>query len=205
MRWVPWHDDRDATSYWRVAAEPTREPVSIAEARQHCRIDHTDEDDYIAGLIVAARSWCEDYCRRSFMTRTIEMKRPRFRSPMDLPRGPVQSVSSVQYQDSDDATQTLSADVYELAADPVMARVVLRSSQSWPTTADVEHPVTITYVSGYGDLSADVPATIRQAIKMMVGQLYEYREPIVTGTSIAHVPMAVESLLAPYRVLGGYA
>lgn len=205
MRWIPWHDGRDIPSFWRESVAPTIEPVSVAEMRMHCRIDHTDEDEYLAALIVAARMWCEDYCRRSFITRTIELKRPKFDESMDLPRGPVQSVTSVQYQDQDGATQTLSTDTWQYVGDPVMARVVVRSGKAWPVTNVEEHPVAITYVTGYGDASADVPMTIRQAIKMMVAQLYEYREPIVTGTSIAHVPMAVESLLSPYRVLGGYS
>jgi hypothetical protein len=38
---------------------------------------------------------------------------------------------------------------------------------------------------------------------MTAANLFEFREPIVVGTIITKVPFAVESLLGPYRVLGG--
>lgn len=204
MSWVQWRDRAVGPSNWRVSVAPVIEPVTVGELRQHCRIDHTDEDELLVSYLIASRSWCEEYCRRSFITQTIQLRRPRFSSPMDLPRGPVQSVTSVKYQDQDDVQQTLSTDVYEFVDDPVMARVGIRWNQNWPITALVELPVLITYVAGYGSTAASVPVPIRQAIKMMAAQMYEFREPLVAGTTVATVPMAVEALLGPYRVLGSY-
>jgi len=42
---------------------PDDEPISVDDARDHLRIDHTDEDGYLTALIVAARSHVENYCQ----------------------------------------------------------------------------------------------------------------------------------------------
>ncbi len=46
-----------------------------------------------------------------------------------------------------------------------------------------------------------VPTPIRQAMLLMVGHLYENREASTVGPAITELPMGVEALLAPYRVL----
>ena len=40
--------------------------VSVDEVKTHLRIQHDEEDDYIAGLIEQAQTAAEDYCRVSF-------------------------------------------------------------------------------------------------------------------------------------------
>ena len=46
-----------------VVAEPTTEPVSLAEVKLFLRLlpDDTSEDDFISGLIAAAREYCENF------------------------------------------------------------------------------------------------------------------------------------------------
>ena len=40
--------------------------VTIAEVKTHLRIQHDEEDEYIAGLIAQAQTAAEDYCRVEF-------------------------------------------------------------------------------------------------------------------------------------------
>lgn len=49
------------------ATQPIVEPVSLAAAKAHLRIDSSAEDDLIQGLISTARAWCEDYTDRTFV------------------------------------------------------------------------------------------------------------------------------------------
>lgn len=40
---------------------------------------------------------------------------------------------------------------------------------------------------------------IHQAILLMVGHLYNTREPVQIGTSVTKIPLTLEYLLAPYK------
>ena len=40
--------------------------VTVDEVKTHLRIQHNEEDEYIAGLIAQAQTAAEDYCRVSF-------------------------------------------------------------------------------------------------------------------------------------------
>lgn len=189
---------------WSVAVvtPPAEEPVTLAEARLHLRVDATGEDALITALIQAAREWCEQHTGRAFVTQTLRYRLaqfPRCRT-VELPRGPAQSITSVGYVDPALSVQTLDAAKYGLAADASPPRLELAPSLSWPDTYDAQDAVTITYVAGYGAASA-VPFPIKQAILVMVGELYSRREDAVAGMTIQAAQMGVERLLAPYRIM----
>jgi hypothetical protein len=57
-----------------VKSAPPAEPVTRAEAKLHLKVDATADDALIDGLIVAAREWTENYCRRSWVQRTLELR-----------------------------------------------------------------------------------------------------------------------------------
>lgn len=49
---------------------PTSEPVTLAEARDQCRITGSDSDALLARFLLDARQYAEGYTRRVFMTQT---------------------------------------------------------------------------------------------------------------------------------------
>ena len=62
----------------RVTTPPADEPVSLADARAHLRVDGTDEDALIGGLIVAAREYAEGFTGRRFVTTDMELTLEQF-------------------------------------------------------------------------------------------------------------------------------
>ena len=46
------------------------EPVTLAEAKQHCRIEYDDDDNLVGVLITAARRYCETRLRSALITQT---------------------------------------------------------------------------------------------------------------------------------------
>jgi len=173
------------------------EPVTRAEAKLHLRLDSYDEDDLVDRLITAARQQCEQLAGRAFIEQTWTMYRDGFwTGKLYLPRPPLQSVTSIKYQDGNNAQQTLAAATYyvDTAAEP--GAVSLAYQQTWPSTYGEVNDVEIIYVAGYGDEAADVPATDRQAILLAVGHLYEHREATLVGQAASVLPMGVRSLLA---------
>lgn len=197
-----------------VVTAPTAEPVTTAEAKLHCRVDHPDEDTYIGSLITAARVYSEQYTGRAFVNTTFDMKIDSFPGggycPWDeyapwpdtiyIPRPLLQSVTSITYTDTDGTSQTFSSSLYSVDTSSLPGRITLAYGESYPATRQIHHAVTIRFVGGYGSAASNVPQTIKQAVLLLVGHWYENRETSVTGTMHGPVLHAVDNLLWSERV-----
>ena len=85
---------------------PTAEPVSLAEAKLHCRVDGSDDDALITTLISVARGHAEGVTKRLMMTQSMRATFEEF-GEMEL-KAPLRKVTSVKYMDTAAVTQTLS-------------------------------------------------------------------------------------------------
>lgn len=188
----------------RLVVSPTIDPVSIAEARAHCRIDDDADDGLVAGYIMAARSYIEQVSGLSLISQTWEMTLEEF--PDDdciyLPRNPVLSITSIQYYDAANALQTLSASTYEIDTAQVPAEIELANGATWPATYERTAAVVVRFVAGYGAAPGSIPEPIRLAILLLVGHFYANREQVTLGAGLTatQLPFGVDALIAPYRV-----
>lgn len=202
-----------------VTAQPTDvspwlvEPISLADARLHLKLDtsgspasHPD-DDLVRALIQAAREWCEAFTRRAFVQRTVRLNLDGF--PVDgdeieLWSPPVASVTGITYLDENGASQTLAASVYTADLDAWPPRISLKLDQTWPATADLPQAVKVTYLAGYSpatspaDYRANVPASVKAAMKLIIGDLYQNRE--AKAAMQLYENPAAKALLAPLKV-----
>lgn len=176
--------------------EPTSEPVTLTEAKAHCRIDTTADDTLVSSLITAARAWCESRIGQCLMPATYRLKLDRFCGhEIELPYPPLTAVSSIAYVDSAGSAQTLSSALYAVDTDSKPGRVSPVYAEVWPTTREQLQAITITYTAGYASASV-VPQSIKQAILLLVGHWYENREASVVGVTSVPLVTAVESLLS---------
>lgn len=191
----------------RVKTPPAFEPLTLEEVKLHCRLDETDvtEDSLIADLILAAREHAEARINRALLTQTIQLVLDAWPSgAIELPRPPVQSISSITYTDYLGAAAVVDTSTYYLDDENEPALIALKYGQAWPSaTLRSSGAVVIEYVAGYGDESTDVPQSILQAMLLLVGYWYETREAagdtrFAAGTKQA--PFAVDALLGPYKV-----
>lgn len=175
---------------------PTVEPVSTVDAAKHCNVTTHDDDDYLCDLVTAARMQLEQVCWSSFITQTWQYWFNGFRSRMFIPRPPLQSVVFVKYTDGNGDLQTVDSSIYEISSNLDFWFVGLQADQLWPSPRGHRDDVTIQVVSGYGDTALDVPMPLRQAIKLLVGNMYRIRgdEPP------QKMPAAIQHLIAPYRI-----
>lgn len=179
---------------------PASEPVTLTQAKAHCRVDSVDDDPLISALIVAAREYAEVFLGRALITQTLDLTLNGFAPIIELPRPPLQSVTSITYTDSNGTAQALSSTYYTVDTKREPGRVFEAYGYNWPTTQAVINAVTIRYVAGYGEATS-VPQRIKQAILLAVGHWYENRESTISGTIIAPLPMGVNDLLWSARVL----
>lgn len=184
-----------------VAVQPTEEPVSLDEAKLHLRVDGTAEDDYIAGLISAARIACEIEARRAFVARTLDLYLECWPGrSLKLPQPPLVSVTSITYTDENGNSATVSASDYVVYAGVEPGLIILKPTASWPSVNLMPGPsIVVRYVAGYGTAAA-VPAVYKQAMLLTIGHMYENREAVVVGTIATQLPDAVSQLLSLDRV-----
>lgn len=185
-----------------LVTAPASEPLTTAEAKSHLRVDITDDDTLIDAYVKAARQYVEEDMGRALITQTWDYTLDEFPadgSAIQIPRPPLQSVTSVTYVDSAGATQTLSSANYIVNTGKRNGEITLAYGQTWPATREQANAVTIRFVAGYGAASA-VPETIKTAVRLTLGDLYGNREGSIVGATHIVNP-AVAALLGPYRLV----
>ena len=203
-----------------VVTPPVQDLVTVDQARKHCRIDNTLDDDLLAGFIAVAVSLAETFLSRALLTQTLRwvmMETPpaavgvavpglftdpggwlgfphALQRPILLPRSPVQQVLQVAVGDPQggpDQVLDPSCWVADTELEPSRLRL-LQGSLNCP----MRH-LAVEFVAGYGDTPASVPPPIRLALLLMVAWLYENR-----GDSDGEMPLAAERLMWPCRMVG---
>jgi len=186
------------------AADPSVEPATLAEAKRHANVVASDDDDFITSLIIAAREQVESDTSRALITQTWRLKLHEFfADKFELPRPPLQSVSSIKYLDLDEAEQTLGATNYDVDTDREPGVIWRDEDATWPTISDEVNAVTITFVAGYGDAASDVPARAKHAILLLVAHWYRSREAVTIGTISKEIELAYQRLVNGLKV-GNY-
>jgi uncharacterized phiE125 gp8 family phage protein len=184
----------------RTVTPPVVEPVSLSEAKTHCRVDSTTDDAYIAALITAAREWVEVYMDESLIHQQLTMRLDFFPVEIDLPRPPMATEGTatavtVTYTiDESMQTATLSQSQYRVDRDarPGVIRNVYGGS--WPSHLSDQNSVSVTWWAGRGPSGASTPQGVRNAILMLVGHWYERRLAADAG-SLNEIPFGVKALL----------
>lgn len=175
-------------------AAPATEPVTVATAKQHCRVDIADDDVLFAFYVAAARDLVERACNVRFAQRTgVALKCDGFADLAVLPEAPVSAVA-ITYVDTTGTTQTLAGTVYELRNDDLSPSIVLKYGQTWPAIQTGSR-ITVTATIGY---STPSPA-VRAAMLLAIGHHYENRESVVVGQPVAELPMGFYDLIANDR------
>ncbi len=186
---------------------PTLEPITLAEAKLHLRVDGNDEDTLITSLITSARRYVERISGWTLLSTTWRLVLDDWPDEpyIVLPRPPLQSVSSVVYVDTDGNSSTLPTSDYVVETDRTPGRIHLAYGRSWPSTAlRPASPISITYIAGHSN-AADVPQEYKQAMLLLIGHWFANREAVaVTGAVPKQMELAVESLLMMDRVYASW-
>lgn len=188
-----------------LVTAPTAKPISPAEAKAHLRVDHALDDALIERAIGAAVVHLDGY--GGVLGRALMAQRwrqffsfwPASRS-LRLSLAPAVAIVEIRVRASDGTETVLDPAGYRLLAKASQPQVLFPVSASLPAAACEPDAIAVTYDAGYGANAADVPEPIRQAMLLMVGDMYRFPETVALGAAGA-VPMSatVDRLLATFR------
>jgi len=180
----------------QLTTPPSTEPVTLAEAKAHLKVDTTDDDTLISSLIAAARARAEWHTHRAFIAQGWTLWRDAWPANgiFEIPLSPLQSVTAVTSYALDDAATIFDTSTYlvDTASEP--ARIAFDCDTA-PSNLRRINAIAIAFTAGYGAATTDVPEPIRRAILAIVADLYIHR-----GDDTP-TPDTALALLAPYRVL----
>jgi uncharacterized phiE125 gp8 family phage protein len=196
----------------RVTA-PTTTPISLTEVKEHLRVDGTDQDSIIQAYLDAATAFVDGewgWLGRALVEQTWRLTIDTFPcAEIKIPLPPLISVNSVIYFDAAGDPQTMVEDT-DYFVDDQSEPGWITPMTTWPATLDAINSVQIEFVAGYQSTSSpvdpaeNVPASIKQAMLLMITDWMEHRQNIITE-SVALPPYASQILLRPYRVDVGFA
>ena len=181
---------------------PALEPVTLADAKAHLRLDTDDDDQLLTAAIVAARVHVEALTRRLLIEqgwRVYLDQWPRKRI-VRLSPAPLIAVDAVTVYDANGDPTVVAADDYEVDTVAVPGRLVLSGSAP-VVVGKAVNGIEIDVTAGYGPSSVDVPAPLRQAIMMLTAHWYEHRGVVGHDMAGAIPPLGFDALIAPFRVL----
>lgn len=209
-------------------SSPSVSALTLAYARLHIRSLGTADDTLIQVYINAAASYFEEQTGRQLLTATREAWLNAFPfvgasggyARIELPKPPLQGVTSVKYIDSDGTLQSFVggsplANLYTISAPvgPYAARGFVEPLYGgrWPTARAETGSVRIRYTCGYGNTMTDIPPLIRGVLCYLVGHFDTFRSAGVEQ-AVSELPFGVKQMMdgfkysaLPSQVLREYA
>lgn len=203
-----------------TVTEPTIEPVSRIEAREHLRLDDDVDDAQVRAYITAARVYVENFTGRLLINRTMRQYLDGARGGIgnywegtrqgpsltadgdfiEIAASPVVSVSSIKYYDDADTEYTWNSANYYVDTAQDVGRVVLRDGGVFPTDLRAANGLEINFTAGYGTSPTNIPEAIRVAVLQMTTFFYEHRGDFERFPP-PKPPAVTSALLQPYRML----
>lgn len=183
--------------------EPAVEPLSVAQAKQHCRAEHSVEDAVFERLISAARRFVENDCGLALIDQTWEARFDGWDDRgLRLRPHPVAMVDGIKVWGGTSFTTLALSDFDFLPGRPAL--LVPKLSYTPPPPQRARQGVLVTFTSGFGAADTDVPAEIAQAMLQLVAHWFENREPTAVADNlsvVADIKFTVRDLLSPWRSL----
>lgn len=206
---------------------PGAEPLTLEEVKTFLRIEHDHDDGLIAGLISAARQFCEQATGRSMITRGYSLYLDRwpsargtegslsrsgwwdgvregaaavFDSPaLSLPKPPLFSVTRINTYNAGNVATEMAAGDYFVDTAGTPGRIVLTGSAMPPVPGRIANGIEIQFKAGYGATPQSVPMLLRQGMRQLVAHLYEHRGD---DASRAMIVSGAAAIFQSYRIAG---
>ncbi len=180
-----------------LTTPPAAEPITLAEAKSHLRITHSDDDIYVQRLITAARRQIEARLGLALITQgwSLFLDSWPVTATARIALHPVQTIVDVITYGDSDTPATLDPAHYFLDSKSRPARLVLRSGRAFPVPGRSINGIEIKFTAGFGAAASTVPDEIRQALLLTVAAWYADRGETESG----FLPLMARELIAPFK------
>lgn len=178
--------------------EPSAEPVTLAEAKAHLRLDHSSEDELLSGLIRAAREEVERAAGLALIEqswRLVLEKWPR-NGTVAVPIHPVRDILSVTAYGPEGEVSLVNPSSYQADTVSRPARIGFREA---PPALRTMNGIEIDFTAGFGEAGTDVPDLLRRAMLLLVAHWYEFRTAFGPKDQPVGYPAGYDRLIAPFR------
>lgn len=182
---------------YALITPPAAEPLALADIKAHLRIDGTEEDGLLAGLIRVAREHLERATGLVLISQGWRLYLDDWPESgvLEISRGPVLSVEAVRSFDElgEENEVALAGHVLDGVRRP--ARLWLRER---PAVRQAINGVEVDFTAGFGESAADVPDTLKRAMLVHAAHMYEFRGAVPIDMQPASVPEGYDRLIAPF-------
>lgn len=184
-----------------MTSPPAIEPVTLAEAKAHLRVDGSSDDVLIGSLQLTSRLHLETALSLAMITQSWRLQLDAWPANgiVEIDLSPVQSINEVRVRVASGSTVIVPASSYvaDLATRP--ARLVIKDVTALQAPAPRVAGIEIDLTAGFGATAAAVPAPLKHALLMLTAHWYEHRDPFEVGSEAARIPSAISELIQPFR------
>ncbi len=152
----------------KIKTDTVTEPVTVQTLKNYLNIDFDLWDTLLGVMNISARVRLEKYSGCTFVTKTLIATFGNTSNSLEIPYGPIQSITHVKSIDESGTKTTLVE-----GTDYIVTGNLFKTIKFYNTGT----PIEIEYVAGWTD--STLPADLRIAIMKQVAMDFEYRE----GTS----------------------
>lgn len=179
---------------------PASEPVTLAEAKAHLRIDGSAEDMLLTSLILTSRLHIEAALGLALINQTWMLVLDRWPcdGTVELPIAPLQAITGIRVRNAAGVATTIAPTTYLVDIVSKPPRLVWNNTAP-PAPGRLANGIEIDLTTGFGASAASVPAPLKHAILMLTAHWHEHRDPIEIGSTAARIPDAVSDLIQPFR------
>lgn len=186
---------------YALIGPPQAEPLSLAEAKAHLRLDGSDEDALLSSLIRAAREHLERATGLCLIHQTWRLYLDKWPDGdvIQIGKGPVQTIETILVFDADGNPSDITATDMLLDGTARPVRLWLRDP---PSPGRAINGIEIDFIAGYGEAGSDVPDTLKRAMLTHVAQMFAFRGAILPENQPAATPAGYDRLVSPFRRMG---
>lgn len=163
------------------SGEPVGEVLSLALAKQHCRVRHSDDDAVLQHYLDAAVDWVERACKTVFLETEFTAAGADF--TLNFKGFPNADVQSVTYLDP-------------VGVPGAVTDFEIRDDALYIASPPEVSKATVIFKAGLG--AGNIPPKLVQACLLLIASFYLHRADI-TADMTGSVPMGVKAMVAMHR------